>query len=934
MASQGPAPRLYRADVVHRKHGKDDEHKVGMVSRCYLDEIDADASTFAKTGLDRALKENEYGVLWYPSGEREIVSSNNLELVDRVFSIGSTCKRSLADVASGVVTGITSTLKLQHLFSREEIDHPVPAEDVVKGNYLNHGDHVIADDWIGEIDGLVEEALVGNPDNDRLVRVCEMGGRLLLGRIPKEYMAENEIGMNLVQLGISEASIVDIKQTVLYINWLALNQKLSPEEQAKRPKPPALFTDFTKLTLVKAFSERNHEIGDRVVFKTQELKDQHGAKVTYHGSQRHPVDVMLIIGTKSELEVLWQDGSRTKEMASDMVPHVNLDEHESWPGDWVYWKSDEHGSVPRVVQSMDPLERTAELRKPFSEPAEVELVPSLEIDVQGVDHSVFSLHRGDPVMISERPTGWTGPFLPTVGDPRPDYDDVKMHDDLMSAQMTIVALHGHKDKEAKPGAEATAIDWYGTVEELFLDGTCRVRLPTGKTVIETPEKLQILSDSNFGMHEHAMMDDDPNDPWNMAGDYDDMYDDEGLDDRDSPEMWLDQNGEVVSAGRDEWEDMSDGTPAAPEVAEIRIDEPEVAAKGDMNAQGGSRAVEAGASVASTDTPTSVIATEEDNPAATEKAMKAIAPSSSTREHPSAPTELAAASSDSEWNQFAVLESAPTSHAFYSKPLASQPGSAFFKRLQKEMKVLQTSLPETILVRAYEDRSDLLRVLIIGSEGTPYENAPFLLDFQLTSDFPTNPPVAHFHSWTNGHGRVSPNLYEDGKVCLSVLGTWSGVAEENWTPSKSSLLQVFVSIQALVLVREPYFTEPAYERLKGKEESRINSKLYNEKAYILSRGFVKKALEDKIAGFERELELFYFKSGNLKKVVDRAERLVKVTTSVANGDNGEGEVEGGAGVAASPVQEEAVQGLTKGGAIMLGRTLKSLRSLLEAHQPKA
>ena len=47
-----------------------------------------------------------------------------------------------------------------------------------------------------------------------------------------------------------------------------------------------------------------------------------------------------------------------------------------------------------------------------------------------------------------------------------------------------------------------------------------------------------------------------------------------------------------------------------------------------------------------------------------------------------------------------------------------------------------------------------------------------------------------------------NLYEDGKVCLSILGTWSGEKSETWQPSRSSLLQALVSIQGLVLVKEP------------------------------------------------------------------------------------------------------------------------------------
>ncbi len=54
-------------------------------------------------------------------------------------------------------------------------------------------------------------------------------------------------------------------------------------------------------------------------------------------------------------------------------------------------------------------------------------------------------------------------------------------------------------------------------------------------------------------------------------------------------------------------------------------------------------------------------------------------------------------------------------------------------------------------------------------------------------------------------RADPNLYNCGKVCLSLLGTWSGAAGESWTKD-SSLLQVFVSIQALIFVKEPYFNE--------------------------------------------------------------------------------------------------------------------------------
>jgi len=63
--------------------------------------------------------------------------------------------------------------------------------------------------------------------------------------------------------------------------------------------------------------------------------------------------------------------------------------------------------------------------------------------------------------------------------------------------------------------------------------------------------------------------------------------------------------------------------------------------------------------------------------------------------------------------------------------------------------------------------------------------------------------------TTGGGRVrfNPNLYKDGKVCLSLLGTWTG---PSWDPKSSTLLQVIVSIQSLILVSDPYFNEPGVE----------------------------------------------------------------------------------------------------------------------------
>ena len=64
--------------------------------------------------------------------------------------------------------------------------------------------------------------------------------------------------------------------------------------------------------------------------------------------------------------------------------------------------------------------------------------------------------------------------------------------------------------------------------------------------------------------------------------------------------------------------------------------------------------------------------------------------------------------------------------------------------------------------------------------------------------------------TTGGGQVrfSPNLYVDGKVCLSLLGlTFAQGESQRWNPQQSSLAQVLLSMQAQIFaVKEPYFNE--------------------------------------------------------------------------------------------------------------------------------
>lgn len=119
--------------------------------------------------------------------------------------------------------------------------------------------------------------------------------------------------------------------------------------------------------------------------------------------------------------------------------------------------------------------------------------------------------------------------------------------------------------------------------------------------------------------------------------------------------------------------------------------------------------------------------------------------------------------------------------------------ARLKRLAQESVTLSSSLPiaygSTIFVRCDNDRLDVMKVLITGPSATPYSNGCFEFDVFFPNDYPNSPMMINLETTGRQRIRFNPNLYADGKVCLSILNTWHGRPEEKWNPQTSSLLPV-------------------------------------------------------------------------------------------------------------------------------------------------
>lgn len=108
---------------------------------------------------------------------------------------------------------------------------------------------------------------------------------------------------------------------------------------------------------------------------------------------------------------------------------------------------------------------------------------------------------------------------------------------------------------------------------------------------------------------------------------------------------------------------------------------------------------------------------------------------------------------------------------------------------------------------------MFKVLILGSKDTPYAYGAFVFDVWFQPSYPSDPPHIVIKTGRN-KVRFNPNLYLEGKVCLSLLNTWGGDSYQKWIPEKSSLLQVLLSIQSLVMHEDVYFNEPAHYTSKG------------------------------------------------------------------------------------------------------------------------
>lgn len=192
-----------------------------------------------------------------------------------------------------------------------------------------------------------------------------------------------------------------------------------------------------------------------------------------------------------------------------------------------------------------------------------------------------------------------------------------------------------------------------------------------------------------------------------------------------------------------------------------------------------------------------------------------------------------------------------------------------KRIVNDIALFERMSPENMYIKY--DRSNLMKIhgMIIGEKDTPYAYGYYFFEIVFPDNYPLTSPKVLFLT-TNGKVRFNPNLYENGKVCLSILGTWAG---PGWRPIMN-LMTLMKDLQ-LLLHDNPIINEPGHEKKKKTDKESI---IYNRylSYWTIELGILGVIKDDKFK-YLRELFLEEIKGSyekNLAEIVNNINLYMK------------------------------------------------------------
>ena len=222
-------------------------------------------------------------------------------------------------------------------------------------------------------------------------------------------------------------------------------------------------------------------------------------------------------------------------------------------------------------------------------------------------------------------------------------------------------------------------------------------------------------------------------------------------------------------------------------------------------------------------------------------------------------------------KIAPMENLKEKSSYFASKKNDMPAPKALKRVFRE---IRKDLPRGLDIDAYgsmfvrfdEDAPTYMKALLSGGPSSPYADGLFLFDIYCDSKYPAEHClVKHVTKGANtlklkhSPGGFSPNLHAStGKVCLSLLGTWSGIG---WSPNKSNIYQVLSTLLRDIFgVENPYYNEPNYGFWEGTAPTKNHSDAVEYCNAYLREATLRLAilapLREPIPGFERVIKLHF------------------------------------------------------------------------------
>lgn len=188
----------------------------------------------------------------------------------------------------------------------------------------------------------------------------------------------------------------------------------------------------------------------------------------------------------------------------------------------------------------------------------------------------------------------------------------------------------------------------------------------------------------------------------------------------------------------------------------------------------------------------------------------------------------------------------------------QPEPKLVFQTQTLMQALPCDPCRCIFVVMDQTVMNAMKALVAGREDSPYAYGLYLFDMICPENYPESPPILKIKT-ASGYARVSPNILQDGSVCLNI-------SDLN---HNSSLLEVLLNIQSSLL--NTHAMEQVLKNTSEQDSSSILGYIH-----ILRYNNLKYAILDQILNPPDEFReaIRYFFGYNKNKIYDMINIWVK------------------------------------------------------------